>query len=531
MTERLRTRLSDERGIALVVSLSVLLITVLLAGAAASIAIDTNSLSNRDTNTKAALEAADAGARAAVYRLNVYKPGPNNCPTVPTAAAVGGAGAPNSNVCAADGPEQLGNGSSFQYWISRAMQPGDTCVGPTVSSNTSDVAQRCVTAVGTSNGVTERLQERIAAYTSTPVFPAAIFGTKAVTINNNVSIVSDTVGSPALLGTNGTLTVGGTGGGNTTIDGFQIPCSATKQVGQNVTDLGPENSCAAPYPIPTPVNPGTTAQNTASPFDLGTTYQQGTCAQPASWTGVWVQTNCNYRITRGLTYTGCINLGQPVVDCDPYQAHKASDIAFDPTNRTLYLNNNATLWLGGGYYNFCSLYLSNNAQILLSPGAKVSIFIDSPSDPNSGAPVNPPLGSATNPKCPSTNSAQGVAPGTLTMSQNSAINPGGTALNAQIYVFGDTTNNPPTNTVSLQNNGTSSFALVAPFSNVVLNPSNKTTFRGAIVGYTVSIGNAAHFTYEADSSTLQSGSLENYYRSFWQQCSQVTSSGDPTGSC
>jgi hypothetical protein len=221
-----------------------------------------------------------------------------------------------------------------------------------------------------------------------------------------------------------------------------------------------------------------------------------------------------------------VNLLLPVADCDPYVGN-SSNIVFDPVGRTLWLGNNVTLVLSGGVYNFCSLFMNNNSQILLAGNNKTSIFIDSPYDQNSGT-----AGSATNPPCSSSNSAKGVAPGTFTVQNGSAINPGGTALNAQIYVYGDTSNKPPVNAVNLTNNSSSAFELDAPFSNVILNPSNNTTFRGAIVGYTVTIGNAAHFTYEADSSNLQVGSLQLYYRSFWTQCPAVSSSStDPTAGC
>ena len=76
-----------------------------------------------------------------------------------------------------------------------------------VSSTSSEVSQRCITALGIDNGVQSRLQERVVAYTSTPVFPTAIFGTKSVTIGDNVTITSNVPNTPALLGTNGSLTI------------------------------------------------------------------------------------------------------------------------------------------------------------------------------------------------------------------------------------------------------------------------------------------------------------------------------------
>src|SRR5207245_1576971 len=112
---------------------------------------------------------------------------------------------------------------------------------------------------------------------------------------------------------------------------------------------------------------------------------------------------------------------------------------------------------GGGVYNFCSLYLSNNSQISIAPGAIASIYIDSPTDNNA---------------CTNTNSAMGVAPGTFSMMQNAALNPGASALNAQVYVYGDAAHTPPTNNVTLTNNGSSSYSLVAPYSNINISPSN-----------------------------------------------------------
>jgi hypothetical protein len=517
--------LASESGIAVPIALAVLLTTVLLATVATGLAIQTSQTSTRDARSKAAIEAADAGLRAAIYRLNSYQPDANYCPTEPTNFQVGTNGAPTSTLCPADGPgvsQGLGNGATYSYWISRAMQSGDSCTGPSVASSQDSTAQRCITGVGTANGVSARVQERVAAYTSAPAFPTAVFGTKAVTVDNNVTMTSDTPGSPALLGSNGILNAGGTGGGTTVIDGYQLPPGVTAQIGKNVTNLGPTTPNPSQYANPTPIYPFSTATNTSSPYDTATTNQGGTCSQTEAqslfgWSGTWVQTNCDYEISRGIQYstgqTGCVNIGLPVTDCDVSTGLDSTD--FDSVGRTLYLPNNSTLVLGGGYYNFCSLYLSNNSQISIV-GGQATIFIDSPNDQNA---------------CPTAASNHGVAAGTFTMSQNSAIT-AASALDAQILVFGDQVNTPPQNAVSLQNNGNSTFALLAPYSNVSVNPSNNSTFRGAIVGYTVTLGNASNFTYEADTKSFQSTAVPVYYPSYWTQCpTQSTSSTDPTAGC
>lgn len=528
MARALRRLLGAEEGIAVPLALAVLLTAVLLSGVATTLAIQANDTSRRDTNSKAAVEAANAGLRAAIYRLNTYQPDGNHCPTQPVQYQVGTNGAPTATLCPADGPgvtQGLGNGATYSYWISRAMQTGDSCTGPTLTSSVSSVAQRCATVVGTANGVSARVQERVAAYTSAPAFPTAIFGTNSVTVANNVQITSDTLGSHGLLGTNGTLQVGSKGGGTTRIDGYQLPPGATYIAGNNVVNNGPTAGIQAPYPTPTPIYPFSTSQNTdGPPYDNTSKAQAGTCYQteaqapPLLWSGSWVQTNCNYEISQGITYQNCLNNGLPVRDCDPSSGLPSADFAPTPTGRTLYLPNNAVLYLQGGYYNFCSLYLSNNAQIKVASG-QVTIFIDSPDDSGSS--------------CSTGASPLGIQPGSFTMSQNSSINAGGTALNAQILVYGDRKDTPPTNAaVSLQNNGSSAFALLAPFSTVNLSPSNNTTFRGAIAGYSVTLGNASNFTYEADTGSFQAKAVPVYYPSSWEQCPAPSSSStDPTTGC
>ena len=67
---------------------------------------------------------------------------------------------------------------------------------------------------------------------------------------------------------------------------------------------------------------------------------------------------------------------------------------------------------------------------------------------------------------------------------------------------------------------------------MTLSPSNNSLFRGAIVGYTVTLGNSRDFTYEADTSTLQKGSLEQFFRSYSEQCPAAPSTPtDPTSGC
>ena len=205
-----------------------------------------------------------------------------------------------------------------------------------------------------------------------------------------------------------------------------------------------------------------------------------------------------------------------MLDCDASSGLSSADFA----NHVLYLPNNSSLTLQGGPYYFCALYLDNNSRITVPVGGKVTIFIDG-TETGSGCQNvgTTKIGGAT------------IAPGTFTMNQNAAMT-APDAIDDQILVYGDHTNVPPTNTVSLNNNGSSTFLLQAPFSNINMSPSNNTTFTGALEGYTVTLGQASHFTYQADASTLQDSVTPIYYPSYWEQCSGGTSpSSDPTVGC
>ena len=74
-------------------------------------------------------------------------PAAGMCPTTPV-TAVG-----SNGLCAQDGPESLGNGATFSYWVSDVLSPGQQCAGravtvPSSSLNPQTIAQRCITALG-----------------------------------------------------------------------------------------------------------------------------------------------------------------------------------------------------------------------------------------------------------------------------------------------------------------------------------------------------------------------------------------------
>jgi Tfp pilus assembly protein PilX len=446
------------------VALAVLLILGLLGTAAVLAATQTSDQTNRDANVKSALEAADAGLRVAVYRLNQLRPDDVHCPTVPLSTTTAG------NICAPVGPEGIGNGASYRYWTSGVLA-GGTCAGSAVDNTQTSIGQRCITAIGTANGISARTQERVVAYNSSPVFPTAIYGTKSVTISNNAT-VNGTPQNPALIGTNGTLNAGASGGGTTTIDGYEVGPGATINIGANTTNLLPPSS-----------------------------------SLPAYRTTPWPPLS---NVPFGNTAT--INNDARICTLDPCHG-----VTFNPLTRVLGMSNNSSLTLGGGVYNFCDFTAANNAHITIGATVQAQIYIDSPgrilSDGVTHACASPSTGS-------------------FSLSNNDALdNPSGNALNVQLYVYGNPAL-PGSNVVSLFNNSNSYISLDAPFSTINISPSNNTTYTGAIAGYAVTLGNASHFTYQPSTNSLQVGSLGLYYRAFWTQCPAApTVPSDPTSGC
>src|ERR1700737_184364 len=164
-------RLRDSQaGSALVVALGVLLVVTLLTGVVFAAVLQMSAATNGDANGRRALQAADAGLRVAVYRINMLQPTDAACVTNAAVAPVGGQ-CPGYS-------QGLGNGASYTYYTTPVLGPTDTCAGMTVQSQTA-VSQRCVTSIGTANSVVKRTQERVGGFAGTPLFASGgILGLK-----------------------------------------------------------------------------------------------------------------------------------------------------------------------------------------------------------------------------------------------------------------------------------------------------------------------------------------------------------------
>ena len=76
--------------------------------------------------------------------------------------------------------------------------------------NSLSIAQRCVTAVGTSNGVSARSQIRAAAFSAEPLFPyPGIIGLNGITNGNNAVVSGGEASNKVITGGNNKTTITG----------------------------------------------------------------------------------------------------------------------------------------------------------------------------------------------------------------------------------------------------------------------------------------------------------------------------------
>jgi Tfp pilus assembly protein PilX len=191
-----KRRFAAEGGFALIVAMFVLLILSVLVATAIAVASQTSTSTTRDDNSKAALEAAEAGLQVASYRLTKLAPGKEECITG-TAK-----GPPTSGVYCESSKEPLGNGATFQYWTSKGLAVGAKCAGETIATIKSGATLRCVTSEGQVNGVTPgtRLQTPVTSAEESLFTIHGILGLKEVKITGSVTVPAIVASNEKIVG-------------------------------------------------------------------------------------------------------------------------------------------------------------------------------------------------------------------------------------------------------------------------------------------------------------------------------------------
>lgn len=312
---------SSERGSAMVVAMAVLMISLMLGGVAVERGAVLGGVTQRDVQGKRALQAADAGLRAAIDRLNSMA-----IERQTTYPCVGWDGTqyvltdadPAMSGWCPEITEVLADGTGYRYRVSVAA--------PSSGSDLQVLRTRTVISTGTSAGRQRRVSTQVAALMGTSLFGAnGVISLEDLTIGQNTSVEGNVLSN-----------------GNITLDNNATLCG-TPYYGPGKDFIQNNNAtlCAG--------NTATEAPDklVLSPLEAGNLATQ----------------NDNGRIC-GL---------------DPCNGN----VGWDATTRRLTLSNNATLTLGGNLYFFCGLELYNSSQLIIAPQdptKAVRIYIDDPAN-------------------------------------------------------------------------------------------------------------------------------------------------------
>jgi Tfp pilus assembly protein PilX len=328
-----RQLLRSEDGVALPVASGMLMVVSILVVGFFAVSMRVNDTSVDSRSSKRALAAAEAGLQTAVYRLNLLNQSAGaNATRCLTTTWVNPD--PVTGECAGqDG--SLGNDASYTYYVTPASTAGSAgCV--TLAGVATSASDRCITSVGTVNGVNRRIQTRVVQQ-SIPTIPdfnsVGLVGRSLVYAWNSVKMTSD-VGSNERVEFQNSIEVNDNDAIN--VDGKVMLLSGGQYVpGNSVTVEGGTQTVTTPFTLPTPnfeeVEETPTANNNA--------------ALP----------NSVFEGGSGGRHLRRFQLG---VDGSP------SDYTMPP-----------------GTYHFCNVRLGNSVKWKFSHtgGARTKIFVDSPS--------------------------------------------------------------------------------------------------------------------------------------------------------
>jgi hypothetical protein len=345
----IRRRLADEQGVALVAAMMVVLLIALFTAVMAQSALDVNETSTRDRDAKRALAAAETGMNTALARVRKlagtlpdHKCLSDSPLEVEGALAsyvrLGGEVTINSGQCAPSSDERGGNGEYFRYHVSPVLSSSaNGCNDPLAIAAGADrasliasglvVLERCITAVGTVNGVQRRVQRR--AYSTLQLF-------SGVTVDGQFDAEGADGAGVALGGTriqsNGPVTI-----------------KKATFAGEIVRHRG------VAEPALTNVTGAYTSTTRDRPFPLGMLD-----LEPKEGIGPTLKEDLRFGVCAG-----------PALDL------LCASHPFVVADKSLRVGNGYTLTLSGGEYYLCELTVASGGTLQVT--ADTTIWLDSPS--------------------------------------------------------------------------------------------------------------------------------------------------------
>ncbi len=468
VNRRLPRPVADEAGMALPIVIILLAVAIVLMGVAVAQSGIATSGANQDRRVKRAIQAADAGLDAAVYRMNKFDVTRAAAPCVSPVGAVlalvpytilGG-----EQWCPPVS-ENLGGGASYTYWVQTLCVPATlvTCPNPP-----DGIFKRTVVSQGTVDGVTRRVAMKVQADTGSPLFQNAGLVSLLDLPMANSSAVYGNVKSNGNISLSNSATICSDPSG-------AAPGNATPGPGRTVTTVNSSTVCGSRNPSSDPV--------TLSPVDQGTS----------------ALVNDNWRICNP-TGLGAPTGGLLGDSCTP----KTNWYSWNLAARTLSITNSGWVTLGGNLYSFCRLTMSNNSTLKITPktAGAVRIFIDKPEScgGTGGAVVD---------------LANGVQVETP---------PGAAPTQLQIYVAGSST---IATQINLGNNPSVQTPVVVYAPNSTVNLANNVKIKGAIAAKQVTFANNTALTWTSDVDDLKANTLFPLFQRSddYRECSPTIPAG------
>jgi hypothetical protein len=414
IASRLRLLVGSERGMALPTALFAMVASVGLASAAVIATVDVQQGSKRDSGSKSAIAAADAGANVATMRLN------RDAAELETAPCLEGA-TPEAGWC----PPVTGTvgGAEYSYQVSEAGAGcGEFTLCVAVTGTAGEVTRRVLVSFnqgpgapgggsGGEGGSSEEGGEGEGG--GTP--PEGVIGQDSITLSGNADI-------RVSIGTNGNLV----SSGNANVCG-----NIRHGIGKEWSHSGNASQCNG-YEV---IEENSTLPSVSSfmPSDIETN-------------------NSNARITTCKS-------GLPVgCQSDTYNGKWTSTSPFNPSTRRISLSGNTSLTFGGGDYWLCSMTLSGNSELIMAAGAQVRFFFDTPEHCGTGNQIS----FSGNTKISATGYQPGEGqfnvPGFFLMGSpttSSSVSISGNASTSEFVIYG------PDTGISLSGNGVTYKGLVA----------------------------------------------------------------------
>jgi hypothetical protein len=336
---RLRELGSSERGMALPVALFAMISSMALAGAAVVSSVDVQQGAKRDSGSKSAIAAADAGANVATMRLSRYANSLDSSPCLAESA-----GTLVTSEPAADGwcPPVAGTvgSAAYSYRVSPAGPLGEGLCGE---------YDLCIVSTGIVDGVSRRIE---------------------MTFNEStIDGTDEEEGTEEEDGGSGLGTEGLIGEDGIDINGTSADIRVGLGSNGDVMNNGNVVICGD-------IRVGIGRENTADQCSGYKEYKGNVNLPPVSgfMPGDIASDNANNRLLK------CVSTNNPV-ECqkDTYTGNWKSKPPFDPATRTVEIGSGDALTVGGsGDYWICRLILDGHSELIMPAGAEVRFFFDTP---------------------------------------------------------------------------------------------------------------------------------------------------------